>query len=60
LSMALGLSDEPIVEKVKLIVEVSDVDKDKLKEIEQLTKERCPGVYCLTNPIKLDIEVNKQ
>ena len=60
LSKALGLSNEPIVERVKLIVEVSDVDKDKIKEIEQLAKERCPGVYCLTNPIKLDIEVNKQ
>ena len=57
LSRALGLGNEPIVEGVKLIVEVSDVDKDKIKEIEQLAKERCPGVYCLTNPIKLDIEV---
>jgi len=57
LSRALGLSDEPIVERVKLLVEVSDVDKGKIKEIEQLAKERCPGVYCLTNPIKLDIEV---
>mgnify|MGYP001607895140 CR=1 FL=1 len=57
LSKALGLSDEPIVERVKLIVEVSNVDKDKIKEIEQLAKERCPGIYCLTNPIKLDIEL---
>ena len=60
LSRALGLGNEPIVERVKLIVEVSDVDKDKIKEIEQLAKERCPGVYCLTNPIKLDIEMNQQ
>src|SRR3989338_5520799 len=59
LSKALGLGNEQIVERVKLLVEVSDVDKDKIKEIEQLAKERCPGVYCLTNPIKLDIEVNK-
>lgn len=57
LSRALGLGNEPIVERVKLLVEVSDVDKDKLKEIEQLAEERCPGVYCLTNPIKLDIEI---
>ncbi len=57
LSRALGLGDEPIVERVKLLVEVSDVNKDKIKEIEQLAKERCPGVYCLTNPIKLDIEL---
>ena len=61
LSKALGLSDEPIVERVKLSVEVSsEADKGRLKEIEELAKERCPGVYCLTNPIKLDIEVSKQ
>ena len=60
LSRALGLSNEPIVEGVQLIVEVSNSDKDKLKEIGQLAKERCPGVYCLTNPIKLDIEMNPQ
>ena len=60
LSRALGLSNEPIVEGVKLIVEVSNSDKDKLKEIGQLAKERCPCVYCLTNPIKLDIEMNPQ
>ena len=57
LSRALGLGNEPIVERVKLLVEVNDVDKSKIKEIEQLAKERCPGVYCLTNPIKLDIEI---
>jgi len=61
LSKALGLSNEPIVERVKLFVEVSsEVGKNMLNEIENIAKERCPGVYCLTNPIKLDIEVNKQ
>ncbi len=59
LSRALGLSNELIVERVKLSVEVlSDTEKEKLNEIGNLTKERCPGVYCLTNPIKLDIEMN--
>ena len=58
LSRALGLSDEPIVEKVKLSVEVSsEAGKGELREIEELAKDRCPGVYCLTNPIKLDIEL---
>ena len=61
LSMALGLGNEPIVEKVKLSVEVSsEAEKGRLKEIEELAKQRCPGVYCLTNPIKLDIELNQQ
>ncbi|MBI3027726.1 OsmC family protein [Candidatus Woesearchaeota archaeon] len=58
LSRALGLDNEPIVEKVKLFVEVlSKAEKERLKEIEELAKQRCPGVYCLTNPIKLDIEI---
>lgn len=61
LSRALGLGNEPIVERVKLSVEVSsEADNGKLKEIEELAKERCPGVYCLTNPIKLDTEVRQQ
>jgi len=60
LSRALGLGNEPIVERVKLSVDVlSEADESRLKEIEELAKERCPGVYCLTNPIKLDIEVTK-
>lgn len=60
LSMALGLGNEPIVERVKISVEVSsEAEEDKLKDIENLAKQRCPGVYCLTNPIKLNIEVNK-
>lgn len=53
LSKPLGLGDEPAVEKVNLSVVASG--SGDLKEIEQLAKERCPGVYCLTNPIKLEI-----
>ena len=61
LSKALGLSNEPIVERAKLTVEVlSEAGKDRINEIENLAKERCPGVYCLTNPIKLDIETKYQ
>ena len=61
LSKALGLGDEPIVEKVKLSLEVvSEAEEDKLKDVEALTRERCPGVYCLTNPIELDTEMKTQ
>lgn len=61
LSKAMGLGDEPIVEEVKLYVEVSsDAEEGKIKEIGETAKERCPGVYCLTNPIKLSIDVNYQ
>lgn len=54
LSKPLGLGNEPIVEKVKL--SVTAAGNGDLKEIEQLARERCPGVYCLTNPVKLEIE----
>lgn len=58
LSRALGLGNEPIVERAKLSVDVSsEAGEGELKEIETLAKERCPGVYCLTNPIRLDIEM---
>lgn len=54
-SKVFGLSDNPIAEKVKFILHVeSEAPKDKLKELEELAKKRCPAVYCLTNPIKLD------
>ena len=56
LSKALGLSDEPIVENVKLQVNASSEGKENLDEVKKLAEERCPGVYCLTNPIKLEIE----
>ena|SRR3989339_429457 len=58
LSMTLGLSKESIVEEVKLVLEVkSDSDKKEIEEAEKLANERCPGVYCLTNPIRLVTEV---
>lgn len=57
-SRVLGLSDNPIIEGVKFTLEVeSDASKEKLKELERLATERCPAVYCLTNPIKLDTEL---
>ncbi|MBU1197974.1 OsmC family protein [Candidatus Micrarchaeota archaeon] len=58
LSKSLGLSDEPIVESVKITVTASaSGDDSKLKEIEQIARERCPGVYCLTKPIQLETEL---
>jgi len=54
-SKVFGLSDNPIAEKVKFILQVeSDAPKNKLIELEELAKKRCPAVYCLTNPIKVD------
>jgi uncharacterized OsmC-like protein len=54
LSRTLGLSQNPIVEGVGISLSVtSDSPKEKLEEIEALARERCPGVWCLTNPVAL-------
>jgi uncharacterized OsmC-like protein len=58
LSKTLGLTDNPIVERVKIITTVkSDAKEEQLNELEKLAHERCPGVYCLVNPIKLETEL---
>ena len=58
LSKTLGLTNNPIVEKVKVIATVkSDAKNEQLKELERLAYERCPGVYCLVNPIPLETEL---
>lgn len=55
LSKALGLSSEPIVEKVILELNASGGKGENLSEIKKLAEQRCPGVYCLTNAINLEI-----
>jgi uncharacterized OsmC-like protein len=58
LSKTLGVTNNPIVEKVKITTTVkSDAKEEQLKELERLAHERCPGVYCLVNPIKLESEL---
>lgn len=57
-SRVLGLSENPIATGVKFTIEVSsDAPAGKIREIEELSKERCPAVYCLTNPIPLSTEL---
>ena len=58
-SKALGLSNKPIVENVKLQVNASGKGKENLDEAKKLAEERCPGVYCPTNPINLDVELTQ-
>lgn len=57
LSRALGLSNEPIVEKAILEVHASGEKGENLNEIKKLAEQRCPGVYCLTNAIKLEVRM---
>ena len=60
LSRSMGLSDNPVVEQVSLTLKVdSDAEPAVLAELERLAKERCPGVYCLTNPIPLETRLER-
>jgi uncharacterized OsmC-like protein len=58
LSKTLGLTGNPIVEKVRITTSVKSESKEELlKELERLARERCPGVYCLVDPIPLESEL---
>ena len=59
-SRPLGLSDEPIVEGVNLEIFVdTDAGDEDIERLKKLTIERCPAIYCVTNPIKMELSVNK-
>jgi uncharacterized OsmC-like protein len=54
LTRTLGLSSNPIVQGVEVTLAVaSDAPQEKLEQVEALARDRCPGVYCLVNPIQL-------
>ncbi len=59
LTKSLGLGDEPVVEEAKITVSAKADDRTKMEEIGKEARERCPGVYCLTNPVKLEIEMKE-
>lgn len=57
-SKTLGISDNPIVEEIKLMITVdSDADDKKIEALKRLVEERCPAVFCLTTPVKMTVEV---
>lgn len=61
LTRTLGLSANPIVEGVEVTLTVAaDVPREKLEQIGALAKDRCPGVYCLINPIQLTTRIASQ
>ncbi len=61
LSRPLGLSENPVVEQVKFTVLCeANAGEEKISEIKKLAEKRCPAVFCLTNPIKLSVELAKR
>lgn len=60
-SKTLGISNNPIVEEVKLRILVSsDADDTKIHELKKLAEERCPAVFCLTSRVKMTVEVQRK
>ena len=54
MSRALGAGDLPPVEAIDWYLEVdADADPETLEEIKAISDERCPGAYCIKNPIEL-------
>jgi uncharacterized OsmC-like protein len=57
----LGLSDDPVVEKIKMTVHIrSDEPEERINLVKEIAIKRCPAVYCITNPIPLEIGVSKK
>lgn len=55
---ALGLSDAPPVEEISWTLEVeADAPEEQLAALKEQADARCPGVYCIRNPIDLRTEV---
>lgn len=58
LSKALGLEDRPIIEGVRITIEVRSPDpRQVIERVARLAEERCPATYCLTNAIPLSATV---
>ena len=61
LSAALGLNENPPLNNLRIELEIeSDEPLEKLLEINEIAKKRCPGYYCLTHGIipQIDIKTN--
>lgn len=54
-SRVFGLSKEPVMKEIYIALQVeSDAPREKLEEAEKLARERCPAVFALTEPVKLN------
>ena len=52
LSQPMGVAERPVTEGMSAALKVtSKASAEELERIRTLAEERCPGVYCITNPI---------
>ena len=50
----IGLSRDPIIQRVKFTVEAEGAPREHLERLKRLADERCPGVECVTRSIPLE------
>lgn len=50
----LGLSQDPIVQRVKFTVEATGASRETLERLKRAADARCPGVECVTRSIPLE------
>ena len=53
----LGIGDDPISEGVTIKVEAEGAPREVLQEILEEAMYRCPGVYCVSNPVPVKGEL---
>ena len=58
-SKTLDVADEPIMEgiKIQLDVQSENADRNKLQHLLKMAEERCPAVYTMTHKIKMQTEI---
>jgi len=61
LSAALGLTENPPLSNLRIELEIeSEESLEKLLEINEIAKKRCPGYYCLTHGIIPQIDIKNK
>jgi uncharacterized OsmC-like protein len=59
LARALGMSERPPVDRITWTLEVdADASAEAIEHVKTLADQRCPGVYCIRNPMPLETEAS--
>ncbi len=57
-SRVFGVADRPIVQEVRITLSVeAEAPAAKVQELKDLALQRCPAIFCLTNPIPVRVQL---
>ena len=61
MSRSFGVTDNPILDKMTIDLSTkTEASDEEIAKIHQITLERCPAYYCLTEPVDPEITVSKE